>query len=259
MLNDRDLMLRFCSLGNNCEFGFAQRAYGAEPLDLLRWGSTDYRILTRMLRERFEHIGAGIELWRQPTGHRMLRHRHYKFDGHVFEGDDVTDEAVIDGTNRRLPRLAAKLLEDIAEAERIFVLWPTDARPNDPRRAATETDAAVIAALIAPATLLFVREGDLRVVSAGANLLHGYIPRFAEPARVTVTTPAADWLELCRMAHALKRRDIAHGTGGVPDHQPLLHRRMRSHRAKAAEHGRHCPVRRDAATADLNRAAASLQ
>lgn len=34
----RGLMLDFCSLGNNCEFGIAQRKSGAEPLDLLRWG-----------------------------------------------------------------------------------------------------------------------------------------------------------------------------------------------------------------------------
>jgi hypothetical protein len=54
----RRVMEGFVSLGENCEFGFAQRAYGAEPLDLLRWASTPLRVVRALLQARFEGIDA---------------------------------------------------------------------------------------------------------------------------------------------------------------------------------------------------------
>ena len=46
------LMRRFCSLGDNCELGIAQRRLGAEPADLLRWAAIDVSALLRLLSDR---------------------------------------------------------------------------------------------------------------------------------------------------------------------------------------------------------------
>jgi hypothetical protein len=51
------LMLRFESLGENCEFGLAQRRCGADPLGLLRFASAPLPTLLAALRTRFEGIG----------------------------------------------------------------------------------------------------------------------------------------------------------------------------------------------------------
>ena len=47
VLDDRDLVLQFESIGDNCELGLVQRRAGSEPLGLLRFaGSTDKVSLT---------------------------------------------------------------------------------------------------------------------------------------------------------------------------------------------------------------------
>src|SRR4029077_19430059 len=51
------LMMRFESLGENCEFGLAQRRCGAEPLGLLRFASAPLPVLLAGLRGRFEGMG----------------------------------------------------------------------------------------------------------------------------------------------------------------------------------------------------------
>ena len=56
-LGDRDLMMGFESLGDDCEFGFAQRGSGAEPLSLLRFGGIRLHRLHEALETRF----AGID------------------------------------------------------------------------------------------------------------------------------------------------------------------------------------------------------
>src|SRR5579885_2880091 len=48
------LMMRFESLGENCEFGLAQRRCGAEPLGLLRFASAPLEKLLAGLEGRFE-------------------------------------------------------------------------------------------------------------------------------------------------------------------------------------------------------------
>ena len=51
-----DLMLQFESLGHNCEFGLVQRAFGAEPLGLLRFVGIQVQDLLRGLDFGFDGV-----------------------------------------------------------------------------------------------------------------------------------------------------------------------------------------------------------
>ena len=53
----RQLMLRFESIGEDCEFGSVQRRYGAEPLGLLRWNDASYPALAAALEQDFAGCG----------------------------------------------------------------------------------------------------------------------------------------------------------------------------------------------------------
>jgi hypothetical protein len=48
-MTNADLMVSFCSLGGNCEFGVAQRAYGAEAPDQFRWAILEMLALLELL------------------------------------------------------------------------------------------------------------------------------------------------------------------------------------------------------------------
>lgn len=63
----RDLMLRFASLGDNCELGFVQKAHQANAMDLLRWAATPAGVLLRMLEDDFAHIGQTLKVTRHGT------------------------------------------------------------------------------------------------------------------------------------------------------------------------------------------------
>ena len=47
------MLLRFESIGSDCEFGAVQRRYGAEPLGLLRWNDVDILSLEQALAACF--------------------------------------------------------------------------------------------------------------------------------------------------------------------------------------------------------------
>jgi hypothetical protein len=221
MLDDRDLMLRFCSLGQNCEFGFAQRAYGADPIDLLRWASTPLPLLRRLLQLRFAGIERNLEA--SDNGREiMVKSRPYGFTWHAH-AKGMTPAEVEARETKRLPFLARKLMEDIAEGERIFVIKPGPVR----------IEAAEFAQVLdlldtwgGRPTLLAVYDGGPPAIEHHSDrLLIGRVNKFADGADVPGTTIAADWLALCRMAH-LERRHIANSAAGVSDRQTLLHSGM---------------------------------
>jgi len=52
-----DLMMQFESIGTNCEFGFVQRRFGAEPLGLFRWAGLTTDGIINILKSDFSGIG----------------------------------------------------------------------------------------------------------------------------------------------------------------------------------------------------------
>jgi hypothetical protein len=200
------LMQRFCSLGENCELGIAQRKLGAEPPDLLRWAWTDVAALARLLGAGCAGIGDASKLrLRIIEGNYFVRHQDYGFEWHSLirigqmPADEVLRREVV-----RMPRLAETFLADIGEAARIFVFK----RALDP---VTRPEAeAVLAALAAHGepTLMYVTGADAAhpggsVAWIAPRLLHGRIDRFADTYRVAEDTPVELWRALCAEAARL--------------------------------------------------------
>jgi hypothetical protein len=193
--NNQDLMLRFCSLGYNCEFGIAQRAYDAEPLDLLRWAATPYPVLLTLLQRRFAGIGdpSAIKIDATTYG-AMVKHTGYDFAWHAFAAPGMTEAEIHAREVKRLPFLARKLIEDFENASRIFVL-----------KGATKADAQRVLDLMdnfgGKPTLLYVNDSaPVSIERAAVRLLSGHIPEFSDHRHVDTTTRSEEWLSLCRLA-----------------------------------------------------------
>lgn len=200
-------MLRFESLGDNCEFGLVQRRCGAEPLGLLRFSNIELRHLIRGLENGFEDLGepANMEYWLQPGGRRayVLRDRANALVFHTFlyEGEVVESELIAQQSTR-LKFLRRKFLEDLANGDKIFVV-----KRNVPLE---EGEAFQLLSALrghAASTLLYVvpatpdcPPGTTERVAPG--LLRGYIDRFAPPATAQDLS-LEPWLAICVNASRL--------------------------------------------------------
>ena len=197
----RDFMFGFCSLGKNCEFGIAQRMFGAEPIDLFRWAFTPSDVLIRLLRSGFEGIGdpGEIHVYETPSGEYHIRHKRYQFAWHAWANvGEITPERLLEREVRRLPFLSRKLMNDIADGTRIFVVMQSDMK--------LETAEEILAAMqiYGRPTLMFATQGGpVDVVREGDSLLHATLPSFADEANVTTTLSPSDWLLVCERARAI--------------------------------------------------------
>ncbi len=195
-------LVRGGGLGDNCEFGLVQRRCGAESLGLLRWSFITAAELVRGLDAGFEGIGdpANMSYRIEGGGHPeyLIDDRSYGLRFHTFlNPTDVVESELIDRQAARLRFLRRKLLEDLAEARKIFVI-----KRNDPL---TEAELlSVLAALRrhnAAARLLGVvlagpdhPPGTVRVTPEG--LICGYIDHFA-PLATAHDVALETWLALC--------------------------------------------------------------
>lgn len=215
----RTVMTQFESLGDNCEFGLAQRAAGAEPLGLLRFASFHCPVEQRLARliaaleAGFEGLGrAGtLDLAAEgPDREFMIREAAYGLAYHTFRREgEVAPQRLEQSERARLAFLRQKLLDDLARGEKIWV-W---------KSTATLESSQIMPLLTALRrygrnTLLWVREagdgslpGTVEPISEG--LLAGYVARFA-PAENADDLDAGSWFDLCRAAYALLR-------GGAPE------------------------------------------
>ena len=191
----RDLMLRFASLGDNCEFGFAQEHYGSPAMDLFRWATTPAGVLLRLLEEDFAGIGENLRVIEHGRGFVIIND-HYGFRWHDWTPQE---KASIDGIaareHRRLPAMAAKLRKEMRLGSRIFVIKQT-VQLMPQALAARVHDA--MCAFGRPVLLYVDQGGPVSVSQVRPGLLHGTIPEFANAGRVPSTTRAEDWLALCQ-------------------------------------------------------------
>lgn len=206
---DRALVAGFESLGDNCEFGFVQRHFGAEPRSLLRWASTDAARLSRGLRRRFAGIGAPAHTaftWSETALEYTLRDAHtlasHTFRTARFASAEEEAAAVLAG-GARLRLLARKLLADIAAARRIFVFKTDDPGPHEARF--HELHAALRG--VGPAALLCVWPAAApdevgQVVARGDGLFVGRVDRF-----VGAEGPFDVWRRLCLTTRDLVARE----------------------------------------------------
>jgi hypothetical protein len=204
----RDLMVGFESLGQNCEFGLVQRRCGAEPLGLLRFSSTPLPSLMAALEGNFDGLGRpeNLDVQVAPNGREyMVLDRCY---GLLYHPWVLVGEATAEEVHRRevmrLPYLTRKLVEDLTEAQKIFVYHGFSALSAD--------EAAGLAAALrryGPNTLLWVGleepghpAGTVATVAEG--LLKGFIDRFAPGENAHYLSLWA-WIETCRNAQEMRR------------------------------------------------------
>jgi hypothetical protein len=197
------LMMRFESLGENCEFGLAQRRCGAEPLGLLRFASAPLPVLLAGLRARFEGMGEPEQVDIQVSGNRQEYLVVDKCFGFLYHPWVLVGEADPEDIRRRegkrLPFLRRKLIEDLEEANKVFVYRGMHRLPQP-------LVLRLVAAMRAygSTTLLWIELQDEdhpagTVEWAAPGLLTGYIDRFA-PAENAHALSLDCWIAICRSA-----------------------------------------------------------
>ena len=177
-----------------------QRHYGAEPLGLLKFTSTPSKLLMAALDCDFVGVGdAENTALTTFNGEYVTRDKSYHMSMHTFIQDNGDDrEKRFVSVCRRIRFLRDKLLQDLKDAEKIFVyscretvndgeireLWSALRRYGDNR-------------------LLFVRSGTDRNAVGSVRLLEttlvvGFIDK------LSVDGPSFElWLQLCRQASLL--------------------------------------------------------
>ena len=208
----RDLLLGFESMGHNCEFGFVQRHFGAEPLGLLRWNSISPENLALGLEQHFERIGEAENVRLSgPGGEYIVHELRFNMTMHTFLWDTQTTvphEQLRQQFIRRMKFLARKLHDDLIEGSKIFVyqypLMLTDAQM-------TAIEAGV--RVHGPGRVLFVNDlmtdrpaGHVEQTSGGR--LIGYVDRLNRSGLWADVSFDA-WLKICQQA----RKFVQDGIG----------------------------------------------
>ena len=202
-----DLMLKFESLGQNCEFGLVQRQCQAEPLGLLRFSSTPLPQLLNALDARFEGMGTsrttsvnissnGREYMVQDSRFGFVYHAWVNA-GEMSAGDVTAREL------RRVPFLVRKLLEDLEAGEKTFVFKGMGAMPEE-----EVFPLAMAIRRYGPNTLLFVTLSDANhrggtVEARAPGFRVGYVDRFA-PGDSAQDLMLGQWVKVCRETYRLR-------------------------------------------------------
>lgn len=211
-LEDRDLVVQFESIGDNCELGLVQRMAGAEPLGLLRFSGTPLRNLLRAMRARFRGVADPHHVLVQAEhGEYMVKLTRYDFNYHAHIKADAMPADVLHQQQCRTVRfLADKLITDLENPSKILVF-----RQNEVLTAADLVDLRSALSAYGPGILLWVQEARPghppgSVDRVDDRLLAGYVHRLA--AREDVPDlDYASWIRVLRAAYATVRSANDHG------------------------------------------------
>ncbi|MBC7634941.1 MAG: hypothetical protein H7251_04995 [Acetobacteraceae bacterium] len=216
----RDLMMRFESFGDNCEFGLVQRHFGAEPIGLLRWTDVPAEQLARMLESRFVGLGEVdcSQIMLVGWGEYFIMDQAFGLGIHTWVNEHEGDAAdIFARQTRRIRRLRDELLELLEEGGQIVVYRPR-------RRLDEMLRQRIFKALraIGCNTLLLVEAedgtnppGTLRELAPG--LVVGYISHLSPVpinGRQVWDIPFDLWLEICRVALVYHDKQSAVATFG---------------------------------------------
>jgi hypothetical protein len=213
----REILGRFQSLGDNCEFGLVQRWAGAEPLDLLRFAGF-YAPVEDRLRLTTEALAAGFANLGDPASvvcelREEYRPRQYAvwerrwallYHPERTEWEIAPD--VLHAQQVRVLRFRRhKLLEDMEAAHRIFV-W----KSNGPTAEADVRALLETLRRYGPNRLLWVSVADIYhppgyVEDGGNGLLKGYVTRLAS-YDLAGDADFESWLRVCQNALAIVGR-----------------------------------------------------
>jgi hypothetical protein len=207
------LLESFESFGDNCEFGFVQNAHDAWTIGLFKFAATSIDSLTHVLTTRFSALMLPdlVELTLELRKHgRFWEYcvvlHPYGIEYHAGQWkDESTEEEVEANQRKRVALLSRKMIEDLEEGAKIFVLKSRGITPQ------SKIDELVSHMReYGPATLLWITPCDEghpqgRVEEVYERLLHGYIDRFASYDDASAFSPAF-WKEICRNAYKLWSR-----------------------------------------------------
>jgi hypothetical protein len=203
MVAPEQMITRFESLGDNCEFGLVQRRMGAEPLGLLRFSFIELPLLLRGLRTGFEGLGDPSTTEVSVEGKDrefVVRESVYGMTYHTFQYEDqMSLDTVRQQQATRLNFLKRKLMEDVANGEKIFVLKRSPPlRPEEvlPIYAALNAGARNWLLWMVPADAAHP-PGTIETLLPG--LLRGYIDRFA-PSENAHELSMPVWTSVCEAA-----------------------------------------------------------
>lgn len=197
--------LGFESLGNSCEFGFIQRACGAEPLSLLRYSAIAHQELLRGLRSGFDGFGKLENLSphiRTDTDGRQfydIGDQSYDFGYHTnIAVGETPEDSLLRQQSGYLKLLTRKLVQELKEGRKIFIY-----RNNDPLPLQDILRLHNVMTAHGPATLLWVVESDAypagTVEALTPRLIRGYVARLA-PRWDAGLYELEPWLEVCHNA-----------------------------------------------------------
>lgn len=205
----RRLMLRFESLGEDCEFGFVQRRHGAEPFGLLRFAGIDVESLVGALDDGFEAIGDIGQLRMERRADSVVLHTDRYRCSHILPLGAATDSQVtLAAEAAKLRVLRSMLLRTLRKGHRVCVV-----KAHEGLRDAQIARLREALRRHGPARLLWVRErhgevepGHVEIRSDG--VLVGWIDRFAPPDAPEGASPL--WLTICReVQHLIRARGAA--------------------------------------------------
>jgi hypothetical protein len=179
------LLQRFESLGDNCEFGFVQRANGYEDGGLLRWSISPLDKLILCFETDFRDLYLFKNL--EPSTPKMVRDiatglmfhtQMHSIDGHFVLAEEARRE-VYAIERQKIDHLLDKFRQKVRQADTICVY----------KRNSGITDADAIRlqqslSKLGPSNLLIVRSTDDRarwgtVECSGSGLFVGLIDQFA--------------------------------------------------------------------------------
>jgi hypothetical protein len=218
-LSDRDLVLRFESLGDSCELGLVQRRVGAEPLGMFRFAGAPLRHLIRAMNARFEGMADPDHVRVQPeNGEYMIKLTKYDFIYHAHVKIGEADPAVLHQQQIRTVRfLSDKLIADLEQPEKIMVI-----RQNEELSANDMLDFRAALAAYGRAVLLWVQPtrpghppGTVTVVDD--TLIIGYVTRLARRDNAP-DFDLPSWLSMLRNAQAIRpvRAAVPPGIVAIP-------------------------------------------
>lgn len=204
--SDAELAVAFESLGNDCELGFVQRQMGAEPIGMLRFAGMPLVHLVRGLQLNFEGLADEPSFRLETDGYSELIgvDDRYKLEYHTAKyRPDADPVSLRPSEMMRQKYLAKKLMEDLEDAEKIFVVKDRYGLPSDHLLMLKDAVQAR-----GSGVLLWVDvadeghpAGSAEVIMTG--LMEGYLDRFADLPEGPHTTSLDSWRMMLGNAHAL--------------------------------------------------------
>jgi tetratricopeptide (TPR) repeat protein len=193
-----ELFMQFESLGDSCEFGIVQRRYGAEPLSLLRWTNTPPEKLAAALDDEFTGVGDPENLVLDVRkGEYVTTDTRYHMFSHTFTRESAAPRDIFfKQQSRRMQFLRRKLVNDLADGEKIFVYYKTKS-PGLNEEEIAALHAAIRRYGKKPLLLCVALERPGKPAGAvddiGEGLMIGYNSRFS-----TTDIDIESWISMCR-------------------------------------------------------------